>query len=166
MTAAFEDALNTILASANGGRGDGALDLDDVAHSIHHADLAGNTPLHLFQGAGFGVSLRLGREDGSLPLSRALAVMVTVRDGEWITVGAADSSGLAMPALDQAWPTELRALGGHISGWRKALLAWARRAESSDRVRAERERALRWVKINKRRFKIPSGQFKIPDAER
>ena len=165
MTAAFEEALNTILASANRGRRDGSLYLDDVGHSIHHADFAGNTPRHLFQGAGFGVSLRVGRagSESKSSLSNALTIMVTVRDGEWITVGAAGSAGLTVPALDLAWPGELQALGLHISGWRTAFLAWAR-ARSSDRVRVERERALRWVKINKARFRIPSGQFKIPDV--
>src|SRR5580704_10593131 len=125
MTAAFESALRGILISASRGRRDGSLDLDDVGHSIQHADFAGDTPHGVFQGGGVGVSLRVGRagHESSPTLSHALTIMVTVRDGEWMTVGAADSAGLAIPALDQAWPTELQALGLPMAGWRRALLA-------------------------------------------
>src|SRR5580704_18080403 len=111
MTAAFESALRGILISANRGRRDGSLDLDDVGHSICHADFAGDTRREQLQGGGVGVSLRLGRAGSrsSSTLSDDLTVLVTVRDREWITVGAADSAGLALPAVDHAWPVELHA---------------------------------------------------------
>src|SRR5271170_5061672 len=118
MTFAFEETLTKILAAANKGRRDGSLDLDDVGHSIHHADFAADARRGAFQGGGVGVSLRVGRAgyESSSTLTKDLTIMVTVCDGEWITVGAADSSGLAIPALDRAWPSELRALGLRISG--------------------------------------------------
>ncbi len=161
MTVAFEESLTRVLVAANNGRRDGSLDLDDAGHSIQHADFAADGRLGPFQGDGVGVSLRVGQPVHEIWSSRShVTIMVTVRDGEWFTVGAADSSGLAMLALDNAWPIELRALGSKVSGWRRAFLAWARRGTRADRVRVERRRALEWVKINKEKFQIPSGRFK------
>jgi hypothetical protein len=164
MPIGLESSLKAILDSANGGRRDGSLDLDDVGHSIHHADSAGEGGREPLHGGGFGVFVRLGRagSESSSRLSHHLTIVLAVRDGDWITVGAADSSGRAIPALNFAWPIELEALGSHVNGWRQALCAWARRSEGADRVRIERDRAMSWVRSNARRFRIPSGRFALP----